>query len=216
MVRWGFYLFQSDHDLDTLAYLAREAGVESLYFPEDPKAVRETLEKDGKLSVMFDRWQERNEEDVFGITPKYSTVILGAAAMTLGAKIEERHLQLLGCIYETAGLYEDGQRQMRDALARYKNDGTPYDFEQCLDLIATANAKVSGKASTFCGNCNKSNVAKKCGGCHRVSYCDKDCQKADWKFHKRRCNKPSGRGASSTGCFTMLNADPFNAMRSYS
>eukprot|EP00798_Chlamydomonas_sp_ICE-L_P020078 gene20078-26794_t len=28
---------------------------------------------------------------------------------------------------------------------------------------------------------------KKCAGCHRVAYCSKECQKADWKAHKPVC-----------------------------
>jgi len=27
----------------------------------------------------------------------------------------------------------------------------------------------------------------KCGGCHKVAYCSKECQKADWKGHKASC-----------------------------
>ncbi|KAF8822090.1 MYND finger domain-containing protein [Cardiosporidium cionae] len=30
---------------------------------------------------------------------------------------------------------------------------------------------------------------KHCGNCHRVVYCSRECQKHDWKFHRRLCQK---------------------------
>ena len=110
---WGLGLFQSDHDLDIMDELSDEAGVDSLYVPEDPAALRRALEKDGKLSSMIDKWETRGAGDGIGITPKYSAVILAACAMKVGAKIEERHMQLLRNIYESCGLYEEGERQMK-------------------------------------------------------------------------------------------------------
>jgi len=38
-----------------------------------------------------------------------------------------------------------------------------------------------------CGNCNKVGQVKKCGRCELVAYCDKECQTAHWKVHKRIC-----------------------------
>lgn len=42
-----------------------------------------------------------------------------------------------------------------------------------------------------CQNCGK-DVAKplRCGVCKKVSYCSAKCQKEDWQFHKRNCQKP--------------------------
>jgi hypothetical protein len=52
-------------------------------------------------------------------------------------------------------------------------------------------AKVVGKDATQCGCCGRSRAdagsLMKCGRCKQVSYCNVDCQKADWKTHKPVC-----------------------------
>ena len=41
-----------------------------------------------------------------------------------------------------------------------------------------------------CSNCNKIGEGfQKCGGCKRLAYCSKECQKNDWKKHKTDCKK---------------------------
>jgi len=43
---------------------------------------------------------------------------------------------------------------------------------------------------TLCDGCHKASLLdnlKKCGNCKTVSYCSRECQKADWKAHKPRC-----------------------------
>ena len=39
-----------------------------------------------------------------------------------------------------------------------------------------------------CFVCQKENP-KTCTNCHSVSYCSKDCQKSDWKRHKKECRQ---------------------------
>ena len=53
-------------------------------------------------------------------------------------------------------------------------------------LIAESDLKASDdKKCTFCGT--HPNKPRKCIGCGEVQYCDKDCQKKDWKKHKLVC-----------------------------
>ena len=106
---WGLGLFQSDHDYNVLDYLSDEVGI-GLHIPEDPVAVRTILEKDGKLSRMFDEWKASISGASFSRPPKNTIVILGASAMQVGAKIEDRHLELLRTVYKSCGLYEVGER----------------------------------------------------------------------------------------------------------
>jgi len=40
-----------------------------------------------------------------------------------------------------------------------------------------------------CDKCGKETTLHKCGGCGTKYYCGKDCQKADWKEHKKECKR---------------------------
>ena len=37
----------------------------------------------------------------------------------------------------------------------------------------------------------KNLTRKKCGGCNNIFYCSKECQRTDWKEHKKICKKKS-------------------------
>jgi hypothetical protein len=38
-----------------------------------------------------------------------------------------------------------------------------------------------------CRNCGKSGQLRQCGNCKQVKYCTRNCQKEDWKEHKKNC-----------------------------
>ena len=53
-------------------------------------------------------------------------------------------------------------------------------FAECLDK--------NGDLTRYCRACGKKDDVKKCSKCKKVSYCGKECQKKDWKDHKRSCS----------------------------
>ena len=67
--------------------------------------------------------------------------------------------------------------------------------------------------SPACANCKKTATAanlaslKACAKCKTTQYCGRDCQKADWKTHKKVCAKvllrPSSRPMPNTAAATL-------------
>ncbi|RDA82768.1 hypothetical protein CP532_0403 [Ophiocordyceps camponoti-leonardi (nom. inval.)] len=58
-----------------------------------------------------------------------------------------------------------------------------------------------------CKICQKSPpeiTLKQCGKCRSTSYCSTECQKADWKDHKRTCGKSSSNTSPSSAASTTL------------
>jgi MYND finger/Activator of Hsp90 ATPase, N-terminal len=50
-----------------------------------------------------------------------------------------------------------------------------------------------------CGNCSKIPANPlRCGVCKSKHYCSGECQKEDWKFHKRVCKEPKQKDSSTT------------------
>lgn len=52
-----------------------------------------------------------------------------------------------------------------------------------------------------CGVCKKSGsaVVKRCARCQIAVYCSQECQRSDWKTHKRACKAPGSSGAAGMG-----------------
>jgi hypothetical protein len=58
------------------------------------------------------------------------------------------------------------------------------------------NTLFQAKNLLTCNNMNKCNVCQKpsksqCAKCHQTYYCSKECQKKNWKDHKKSCGEPS-------------------------
>lgn len=57
--------------------------------------------------------------------------------------------------------------------------------------IFSAQSPEKASAAPGCGKCGKKGeggkALLKCAHCHKVAYCSKDCQRLDWKNHKRTC-----------------------------
>eukprot|EP00892_Ulva_mutabilis_P011907 jgi/Ulvmu1/9089/UM005_0184.1 len=50
-----------------------------------------------------------------------------------------------------------------------------------------------------CRLCQKENATKKCSACKQAWYCNKDCQKAHYKVHKKECAQLAQRGNDAGG-----------------
>eukprot|EP00929_Paragymnodinium_shiwhaense_P075765 TRINITY_DN38782_c0_g1_i2.p1 TRINITY_DN38782_c0_g1~~TRINITY_DN38782_c0_g1_i2.p1 ORF type:complete len:591 (-),score=136.80 TRINITY_DN38782_c0_g1_i2:463-2187(-) len=56
-----------------------------------------------------------------------------------------------------------------------------------------------------CENCGaQPEKPLQCSVCKVVKYCNSECQKADWKFHKRRCKKPEPQVAELPAALSQL------------
>jgi len=58
-----------------------------------------------------------------------------------------------------------------------------------LEEMPTPSGLQGRRPSNACHGCGRLDGTKKCGGCGRVYYCGKDCQRSDWKRHKPSCQK---------------------------
>ena len=45
-----------------------------------------------------------------------------------------------------------------------------------------------GPSCASCGKDSQGGSLLRCTGCNAVQYCNRECQKADWQYHKRSCN----------------------------
>lgn len=61
-----------------------------------------------------------------------------------------------------------------------------------------------GKSCTICRKSPPEVTLKRCAKCSVTPYCSRDCQKADWKTHKKVC----GKGDDSTAPGSSSNPDP--------
>lgn len=60
--------------------------------------------------------------------------------------------------------------------------------------------------TSSCATCQKtgssSQPLKKCAKCHETTYCSRDCQKADWKRHKKDCARLASANAADNSAPT--------------
>jgi len=73
--------------------------------------------------------------------------------------------------------------QFEQALRRYKNNGTPWDFD-----VDRCGAESCGKTKS---ELREGQIIKLCAKCKEVCYCSKECQSEHWPAHKKTCKKPS-------------------------
>ncbi|WEW54634.1 hypothetical protein PRK78_000054 [Emydomyces testavorans] len=66
------------------------------------------------------------------------------------------------------------------------------DFESVANpALDEGRSNVDKKCATCGFTPSLDQGLQRCGRCKRISYCSRDCQKADWRQHKVRCNAPA-------------------------
>eukprot|EP01084_Bolivina_argentea_P059216 108092_1 len=49
-----------------------------------------------------------------------------------------------------------------------------------------------------CGNCSKAGANSRCGGCKKIYYCNKQCQRKHWIKHKTKCNFKNSKNENNS------------------
>lgn len=92
----------------------------------------------------------------------------------------------------SAGALQEMQRQVEE-LTKGQNPAIANQMKTMMaGMMGVELPKEPEKAPEIpCQNCAKNCIKPlRCGTCKAVSYCSAQCQKDDWRFHKRICKKP--------------------------
>jgi hypothetical protein len=66
-----------------------------------------------------------------------------------------------------------------------------------------------------CGSCAAANAGRKCGGCKQFFYCDRECQTAHWKLHRKECKYIQKYGTRSGGLDAIGTMKPQQAFKAF-
>lgn len=128
----GSLLFGDDQDLDIIDDLGDDMGL-NLMCPEDPEGTKEALDS-GLLYAKFD---DLLAQEPFDEWAAFTMVLLGAAAMEIGAKIEPKYMNILRGTYPRARMCPEKLVQFKFSLDTYTNNGNSWQ-EYAGDLLVTA------------------------------------------------------------------------------
>ena len=118
-------------------------------------------------SIQVDRISKPVIHDFENLDVQFHQPEISQSSRKTQSKFTEQTSQLLS----EPGFGTKSPLSAHEALLRVMN----LDFKQCQHCGATE-------------NCSKSDFKLKfCSRCHRVCYCSKECQTADWKDHKFGC-----------------------------
>ncbi|KAF6230534.1 hypothetical protein HO133_004878 [Letharia lupina] len=137
MGAWGYGLFQSDNELDTIEEINEEAGKlanDPLFNFEFPKNHDEVVAKlnAGLFHQLLAKFQAKNW--------KHGIIYLGALSVQLGVKIGDEDMRVLRDTLPRTKMYDEARAQMQKGLDGYKNDGEAWHFES-LGLEDTIQAR---------------------------------------------------------------------------
>jgi MYND finger len=86
---------------------------------------------------------------------------------------------------------QPGQRRIRHLLQdnRGEDGSNPKHSPFFVHLLEVVNIKPDEDRLALCTGCGTPHGLKKCSGCHTARYCSRNCQKSDWKIHKKECKQ---------------------------
>lgn len=125
MGAWGYGLFQSDNEYDTIEQINEEARK----FANDPEFTFDFPEKheevvaklnDGLFHQLLEKFKAKSW--------KHGIIYLAALSMQLGVKISEKDTRLLRDTLPRTKMYDQARHQMQKALDGYKNNGEGWNF----------------------------------------------------------------------------------------
>jgi len=68
--------------------------------------------------------------------------------------------------------------------------GESEEAEETNEVEGVKEDEAQQEAVRVCGKCGKeAENMKKCSACKMIRYCSPECQKGDWKAHKKSCKK---------------------------
>lgn len=121
MGAWGLGLFENDSDADHVCDFSAEAGVD-LQDPDNYAEARRILDRGVLANMVKKRMPDATNPSKisrgWGVdsSPDYVLVILGAYAMTVGAKLPGDLREFMEKKWRELGLQRDGKIQMEYAL----------------------------------------------------------------------------------------------------
>lgn len=93
--------------------------------------------------------------------------------------------------------------KMQSIIRQDKDKDPSWLFDKIMGTIDRVSRETTSKLQTdagrasvrVCARCGTNDAASdsklmRCQRCKVVSYCSQECQRADWKQHKKLCNKP--------------------------
>jgi len=83
--------------------------------------------------------------------------------------------------------------------------------------MASTGSEATPNEEAQCSKCNKKQSEltiplKRCAKCQTCLYCSRDCQKADWKTHKKSCGTTTSQNGGSGGS-SSSSTNPFTAIQ---
>lgn len=116
------------------------------------------------------------------------------ARRTTGEEVVVHFDESLKCDVTALGFLED-------RAPMFVSTGSAFVMDRELrSVLATVRRELMGENGMLCDGCGVTVVRTLvCGGCMRVRYCEKECQREDWKVHREMCALAKGVGETEKG-----------------